>query len=109
MFRLLPFLVCIASLAAADSAASLYKAGRKAERQGDDLKAYTLITRAADMRPQQTKYRAESDRLRVRAAQGLASMGLMQEAALLDPTSEYPAPRANESDSEPSGPPPTEI
>ncbi len=109
MFRLLPLFVCVACLAAADPAARLYKEGRKAERQGDDLQAYTLITRAAGMRPQETKYRADSERLRVRAAQGLASMGLMQEAALLDPPSAYPATGANLDDSEPEVPPPSDV
>ncbi len=83
--RTLALVLSLAATAWADGAGQLARQARRAERQGDDLKAYTLYTRAAGLRPQQEKYRLEALRLQVRAAQSLAAQDRLDEALALDP------------------------
>ena len=85
----------LATAASADTASTLFKQGLRAEKQGKDLEAFALVARASGMKPQQPKYRAEMERLRLRAAQSLASMGKFDEAAGLDPDNAYFQARLN--------------
>ncbi|MBI3693627.1 MAG: type II and III secretion system protein [Acidobacteria bacterium] len=87
--RTLALLLSLAVAGWADEAGRLARDARRAERQGDDLRAYTLYTRAAGLRPQQEKYRFDAVRLQVRAAQSLAALDRLDEALALDPENPY--------------------
>jgi len=77
----------------ADPASRLARQGRQAERRGDDLAAFSSYVRAAGARPQEKKYRLLAERVRVRAAQSLASLGKLAAAQTLDPGGNYEQPR----------------
>jgi general secretion pathway protein D len=105
MLRVLALLL-LASAAWADQASQLYKQARRLEKEGDDLRAFAVLTRVIGMRPEVQKYQVAAERLRVRAAQSLAALGLPQQAQALDPVNRYlpAAPEKRQS----LGPPPTD-
>src|SRR5581483_5149931 len=76
------------------------------EKEGDDLRAFAVLTRVIGMRPEVQKYQVAVERLRVRAAQSLAALGLPQQAQALDPVNRY-LPAALEK-RQSLGPPPTD-
>src|SRR5579884_1703778 len=88
MLRVLALLL-LASAAWADQASQLYKQARRLEKEGDDLRAFAVLTRVIGMRPEVQKYQVAAERLRVRAAQSLAALGLPQQAQALDPVNRY--------------------
>ncbi|MBI3666355.1 MAG: hypothetical protein HY236_09045, partial [Acidobacteria bacterium] len=89
MLRFLLILVLSAAALLADPASRLYKEGRRAERRGDELEAFTLYTRAAGMKPGKEKYWRRAEQVRVRAAQGLAALNSLEGALALDPDNSY--------------------
>jgi hypothetical protein len=84
------------STAYADQASDLYKEARRLEKDGDDLRAYAVLTRVIGIRPQEKKYQLAAEKVRVRAAQSLAALGQFQTAQALDPANRYmpPSPEA---------------
>ncbi len=79
----------LVSVALADPASRLVKEARRAEKRGDDLQAYALLSRAAELRPRDPRYHAQAEGLRVRAAQSLTALGRLQDALALDPGNSY--------------------
>lgn len=72
-----------------DTASRFHRDARRAERKGDDLQAYALLTRALAIHPQNKKYQREAERLRPRAALSLAALDRLKDAAALDPSNTY--------------------
>ncbi len=93
MMRLVFLLMALAAVALGDEASRLVQEARRAERQGDDLRAFGLYSRAAGMRPERGQYRRQAERLRGRAAHSLAGMGRLEQAFGLDPANAYMAAR----------------
>ncbi len=70
--RVLAIVICVATACfGSDFAERLYKAGRRAERQGDTLQAYLLYTRAAALDPANATYAAHKTALRPVAEIGI--------------------------------------
>jgi general secretion pathway protein D len=107
MVRLLTVFLLVVSAAPADEASRLYKEARRAEKRGDDLKAYSFMIRAAGAGPKNPKYKVEAERLRVRASQALTAMNGLQEALALDSGNGYLRAKAGTGENEETFDPPS--
>ncbi len=107
--------MCLAvAAAAAEPASRLYREAQRAEREGRDLEAFLLLTRAAGLRPQEQKYTLALERVRRRASQSLAALQQLDQALELDPDNSYLRglsrdldPAEEEEETDDAEPPPT--
>ena len=89
-----------------DDGSAFFQDGLRAERQGNDIKAYLLYMQARATDPGRHEYVLAARKVQRRASQTLAGLGNHQAALALDPANRYSIADAATSAGQPLGPPP---